>query len=66
MKLKINGKEETISKVNSLVSLIEDKGFNPETIVVEHNLEVVPRDMWGEVSLSEGDTIEIVSFVGGG
>lgn len=66
MVIKINGKEQVIEEISNLIDLVNSKGLNPGAIVVEHNLEVIPKDMWSEVSIAEGDTIEIVSFVGGG
>jgi thiazole synthase len=33
---------------------------------VERNLEIVPRSTFGEVIVEDGDTYEIVHFVGGG
>jgi thiamine biosynthesis protein ThiS len=35
-------------------------------VVVELNREIVRRPRLGEVSLGEGDQIELVHFVGGG
>jgi sulfur carrier protein len=66
MILKINGKEEILEKEMTLTGLIEDKGLNSRNVVVERNLEIVPREMWGEVEIKEGDSIEIISFTGGG
>jgi thiamine biosynthesis protein ThiS len=64
--LKINGKEEILGKEMTLTGLIEDKGLNGRNIVIERNLEIVPRETWGEVDVKEGDSIEIISFTGGG
>jgi len=41
-------------------------GVDPARVAIERNEEVVPRRTWPEALLSEGDKIEIVSFVGGG
>ncbi|MFZ5592523.1 MAG: sulfur carrier protein ThiS [Bacillota bacterium] len=46
--------------------LIEQKGYNPATIIVEHNYNLVKREQWAEVVLQENDHIEILRFVGGG
>jgi len=66
MKIKINGKENTIQGMNSLIDLIKNRGFQDSSIVIEHNLKVIPREKWTEVMLRDGDRLEIVSFVGGG
>ncbi len=66
MKIKINGKEETVDKKKNIAELVSGKGFVPEHIVVERNLRIVPKEEWGKVDLNEDDSVEIVSFVGGG
>jgi sulfur carrier protein len=35
-------------------------------VVVELNRDIVDRDRYGEVGVSDGDSIELVHFVGGG
>jgi sulfur carrier protein len=42
------------------------KGLQLDRIVIEHNGVILPRSSWGSVRLTEKDTLEIVSFVGGG
>ncbi len=66
MKLFINGAEREFAGVSSLSSLVEQLGMKPDRVAVELNREIVPRDRWSQVSLSEGDRLEIVHFVGGG
>jgi len=66
MIIRINGKAETIGKKEGLAALIADRGLCPDKIVVEHNLKIVDKADWPNITLSENDNIEIVSFVGGG
>lgn len=68
MKLKINGKQQEIKDQNSfsLAKLIEVKGLNCKSIVVEYNHEIISQQEWEKVILKQDDIIEIVSFVGGG
>lgn len=35
-------------------------------VAVERNEEIVPRSLYGETMLAQGDAIEIVHFIGGG
>ena len=35
-------------------------------VAVERNEEIVPRSLYGETMLADGDAIEIVHFIGGG
>jgi thiamine biosynthesis protein ThiS len=66
MKLKINGEEKEVTDGLSLAGLLESLQIRPARVVVERNREIVPRDSYGAVLLSEGDALEIVHFVGGG
>ncbi len=66
MIIKINGKEEQVADVFSILELVKQKNLIAERIVVEHNLKIVPRENWAGVYLRENDSVEVVSFVGGG
>jgi sulfur carrier protein len=62
----LNGKQESIEKPLSLDALITARGLSPEKIVVEHNFNIVSPADWAKITLRDQDTVEIVSFVGGG
>ncbi len=68
MKLKVNGEQQEIENKDcySLAKLIADKGLNFKNIVIEYNREIIPKNKWEQVALKEDDSIEIISFVGGG
>lgn len=66
MKLKINGEEKEIVDGLSLTALLEQLQIRPARVVVERNRDIVARDVYGTTLLAEGDTLEIVHFVGGG
>lgn len=67
MKVRINGVDERISEANlTLQQLIADRGLSPKKVVIELNLSIVSREQWPQVTLQDSDSIEIVSFVGGG
>lgn len=40
--------------------------YNPLRIAVERNGRIVPKAKYNEITLTDGDVLEIVSFVGGG
>ena len=50
----------------TLSDLLTHLGLDPRMVVVELNREIVRRPRLGEVSLKEGDQVELVHFVGGG
>jgi thiazole synthase len=62
----LNGEPRTIEDGLTIAALAEQIGLNPAKIAVERNLEIVPRSTLAEVLLADGDTLEIVHFVGGG
>jgi thiazole synthase len=62
----LNGEPRTIDDGLTIAALAEQIGLNPAKIAVERNLEIVPRSTLAEVLLTDGDTLEIVHFVGGG
>ena len=66
MQLRINGDEKSYDAPLTLASLIAHMGLKSDRVAVELNREIVPRDQWDKTSLSEGDRLEIVHFVGGG
>ena len=66
MKLRINGQEKEIADGLSVAALLEHLQIRPARVVVERNREIVPREGYGAILLVEGDTLEIVHFVGGG
>lgn len=40
--------------------------FDPARIAVEKNGQIVPKRLYAETVLQDGDVLEVVSFVGGG
>jgi len=66
MKVRINGRDESAGESSSIFDIVNAKGLVPEHIVVEHNMRIVPRAEWEGITLKENDSVEIVSFVGGG
>ena len=66
MNVKINGEHKDIAAGLTLGTLLEQLQIRPARVVVERNRDIVPRDAYGATMLAEGDTLEIVHFVGGG
>ncbi|MFA5205927.1 MAG: sulfur carrier protein ThiS [Lentisphaeria bacterium] len=66
MRITVNGKAQEAPEALRLTELLARLGLKPERVVVERNGEVVGRDRYGETVLAAGDTLELLSFVGGG
>ena len=65
MDLKVNGEMKS-TDVPSLHDLIADMGLDPSRVAVELNGSIVPRADFKDTVLKNGDSLEIVHFVGGG
>lgn len=63
--VKING-EEINAAGKTLTAYLQEAGYNMQRIAVERNQEIVPKAKYEETILEEGDSVEVVSFVGGG
>ncbi len=63
--LTVNG-ESRRTTAATVADLVRELGLAPEKVAVERNGEIAPRSTLAEVALSDGDTLEIVHFVGGG
>ncbi len=63
--VKINGEEKTLAGQN-LLAYLQEAGFEPERVVVERNLEIVPKEQLAQVVIQDEDVIEVLRFVGGG
>jgi len=66
LKLQINGEFREFPSPLSLAALVEHLGMQQGRVAIELNREVVPRERWAATGLCEGDSLEIVHFVGGG
>ncbi len=65
MRITINGQPRETTR-STVAGILQEINLSPERVVVELNRSILPRDLFAETSLSEGDALEIVQFVGGG
>ncbi|WP_338447507.1 sulfur carrier protein ThiS [Pelagerythrobacter marensis] len=63
--LTVNGETRRTS-APTIAALVRELDLAPEKVAVERNGEIVPRSTLDEAPLADGDTLEIVHFVGGG
>ena len=63
--VKINGNEEDCAG-QTVADYLRNTTYNPQRIAVERNGEIVPKAEYDKTILQDEDTVEIVSFVGGG
>jgi len=61
----VNGESRRTSAA-TIAELVIELGLKPEKVAVERNASIVPRSTLAEAAVADGDTLEIVHFVGGG
>ena len=69
MKILVNGEIKVLdlgSKPSTMQAVIERLNHHPRLIVVEHNGKILPPNKWKDQTVKDGDTLEIVTIVGGG
>jgi sulfur carrier protein len=69
LEIQVNGQPQSVEGVTAPAALdrvIEALGLRGDRIAVEHQGVIAPRAGWAEVSVVDGDRLEIVHFVGGG
>lgn len=67
MKLTVNGEAYELTAESPTVrDLVERLGLGEQAVAVELNKRIVPRRDHEATALSEGDSVEVVTLVGGG
>ena len=62
----VNGRPMRLPAGSTLAQLLDTLSLDRARVAVELNLRVVPRAEHASLHLNHGDTLEIVTFVGGG
>ena len=65
LSITVNG-DPRRAPTGSIADLVRSLALDPAKVAVERNGVIVPRSTLAAVALAEGDTLEIVHFVGGG
>jgi len=63
--VKINGESLDMAG-KTLTEYLSTTSYDCKRIAIEKNGEIIPKAAYESVVLEEGDTVEVVSFVGGG
>ncbi len=66
MQLTINGESRTLDPVDTVDAMLRQLGLDPRGVVVELNRAIIRRADIAGAPVQDGDTVEIVHFVGGG
>ena len=62
----LNGEPREVPADLAVDELLRHLDLEPRLVVVELNREIVRRDDYARTSVQDGDSLEIVHFVGGG
>ena len=67
MQLTVNGEKRNLkADLTQLDQVVEALGHHPRLVVVEFNGLILTPDLWAEQQVRDGDSLEIVTIVGGG
>jgi thiamine biosynthesis protein ThiS len=66
IRITLNGEEREFPPGMTVGELLARLDLHERLVVVERNREIIRREEYANVTVSAGDTIELVHFVGGG
>jgi sulfur carrier protein len=66
IQITLNGEPYAVNGDARLTALIETLKLKRGRVAVEINRAIVPKAQWNSITLTAGDIVEIVNFVGGG
>jgi thiamine biosynthesis protein ThiS len=66
VQIRVNDEQQEVAAGTTIAGLLAQMQMQPKYVAVERNLELVPRRQHAECILQEGDSLEIVTLVGGG
>ncbi|KFN40205.1 MAG: hypothetical protein JU82_04370 [Sulfuricurvum sp. MLSB] len=66
MQIKVNGEIRSIHENTTLLDLIRSLGLETKVMAAAVNMQIVKQGAWSNAVLHEGDTVELLDFVGGG
>ncbi len=66
MNITLNGEKKNIPENINVRGLLEHLGIQHQRVAVELNETIVKKDQYDSTAIKEGDSLEVVSFMGGG
>lgn len=64
--IKVNGEQINLNTPISLIEFLDSQNINTQFIAIAYNQEVIAKEDYASIILSNGDSLEIVKPVGGG
>ncbi len=66
MTVTVNGESRSFEAGCTMQRLIEELGLEGKVMAAAVNMNIVKQDAWQRHELHDGDTVELLDFVGGG
>lgn len=66
MEITFNGKPHEIQTSITIQEFLDQLQLDCRQVIVEHNRNIITRQKLEETILNNGDTLEVIHFVGGG
>lgn len=64
--MRINGKEYSFRDGITIADVLSELKLDHKKVVVEVNFEIINNENYGSFIVKENDSLEVLSFVGGG
>ncbi len=66
MHITLNGEKKQVPDGLTVTGLLDFLNIRHQRVAVELNEAIVKKDLYAEAVIREGDSLEVVSFMGGG
>ncbi|GAB4546815.1 MAG: sulfur carrier protein ThiS [Thermodesulfovibrionia bacterium] len=66
MRIRLNGQEREFNSLTTISDLLKELNIEPRSVAIEVNKVIIKKGEYDRYELKDNDSIEIVSFVGGG
>jgi len=66
MRITLNGEKREVPDNTNVMGLLQFLAIQHQRVAVELNELIVKKDRYAETVVKEGDSIEVVAFMGGG
>ncbi|MDE2027487.1 MAG: sulfur carrier protein ThiS [Candidatus Omnitrophica bacterium] len=66
MNITINGTNKNVTSAGTLSDIVKTYCKYPKGVITELNGNIIPSALWPQTKIQDGDTLELVAFVGGG
>ena len=66
MEITVNGESRRVEPGTTLQELLTQMDVNCDALVVQRNDDILGQELFSTTQLADGDSLELVRFVGGG